>query len=131
MGYMCMTCLREYYKEGLNLEKAIDGYYYKCPSVECGDLGVVEIDDLILPVIKRLNEKGYRTTFCCSAHSYEDNPDTYISFNVETVPCIIPKGFILEDEEYYKANNWTFLNNQICMRKWYKDVEKKIYMKKY
>ena len=124
MGYMCMTCLREYYKEGLNLTQAFETYCYKCPSVDCGNIQVVEIDDMILPVIKRLNEKGYRTTFTCSGHSYEKNANTYISFDVKTVPSIIPKDFILEDEEYYKANNWEFLNNQICIRKWYKDINK-------
>lgn len=128
MGYMCMSCLREYYKEGLNLTQPIEGYNYRCPSVNCGDIQVVEIDDVLMPVIKILNEKGYMTSYCCSGHYYENDTNTYISFDIETVPNTTPKGFILEDEEYYKQNNWTFLNNQICFRKWYRycDTKKQV-----
>jgi len=122
MGYICLSCYNEYYKDGLNLNKN-DDYNYKCPSYKCGDMNVVEIDDLIMPIIKELNIKGYITRYCCSGHYYEDNTNTYISFDVNTVPEIIPKGFVLEDEEFYKDNNWTFLNNMICIRKWYKDIE--------
>ena len=125
MGYMCMSCLREYYKDGLNLTQPIEGYNYRCPSVDCGDIQVVEIDDMILPLIKILNEKGYMTTYTCSGHSYEKDTNTYIAFDIETVPKSIPKGFIMEDEEYYKQNNWTFLNNKICFRKWYRNIDKK------
>lgn len=126
IGYICLSCYNEFYKDGLNLSQS-DGYNYKCPLTSCGDLNVVEIDDMILPIIKILNEKGYITEYCCSGHSYEDNTNTYIAFNIETIPKVLPKGFILEGEQYYKDNNWTFLgdiNNMICMRKWYKDIPK-------
>ena len=126
MGYMCLSCYNEFYKDGLNLQKS-EGGSYRCPLVTCGSFNVVEIDDMILPIIKRLNQKGYITEYCCSGHDYEDNTNTYIVFNIDTIPKIIPKGFILEDEEYYKDNNWTFLgniNHMICIRKWYKDIPK-------
>jgi hypothetical protein len=132
MGYMCLSCLKEYYKDGLNLTNPIDGYNYRCPSTDCGDIAVVEIDDILMPIIKILNDKGYITRYCCSGHYYEEDTNTYISFDVETIPKPIPKGFIMEDEEYYKQNKWTFLNNQICFRKWYRycrgkyDVSKEI-----
>jgi hypothetical protein len=132
MGYMCLTCLNEYYKEGLNLSKSIDGYNYRCPSVNCGDINVVEIDDMLMPIIKILNYKGYITRYCCSGHYYEKDTNTYISFDIETVPSIIPKGFVLEDEEYYKQNNWKLenLENHICIRKWYKSCRNKNYVAK-
>ena len=30
----------------------------------------IEIDEVIAPVIRELNLKGYKTKFCCSGHSY-------------------------------------------------------------
>jgi hypothetical protein len=38
-----------------------------CPKVMC-DADLVEIDDLITPVIISLNRKNYITTYCCSGH---------------------------------------------------------------
>lgn len=32
--------------------------------------GQVEIDEVIAPVIRELNLKGYKTTFCCSGHPF-------------------------------------------------------------
>lgn len=107
MGYMCLTCGKEYYKEALNLSNATETYSYRCPSTDCGDLGVVEIDDMIMPIIKVLNQKGYKTKFCCSGHYYENNTNTYISFDELTIPKIFPKGFAIENREYYKQHNWT------------------------
>ena len=123
MGYLCTSCLREYIKEGLNLTKN-SGYNYRCPSVDCGDFAVVEIDDMILYVIKELNKKGYKTFYCCSGHSYENDANTYICFDGDTVPKTVPIGFILEDEEYYKQNRWSYDGSKICIRKWYKNVSK-------
>lgn len=123
MGYICTSCLREYYADGLNLENSY-GYNYKCPSIHCGDLSVVEIDDLMMSTIKELNKKGYITKFCCSGHSYEKNTDTYISFNSDTVPSTLPSGFILEDMDYHIKNNFSYIGDQLCIRKWYKEIAK-------
>ncbi len=30
----------------------------------------IEIDEVIAPIIRELNLKGYKTTFCCSGHPY-------------------------------------------------------------
>ena len=70
MGYLCMRCFEEYKKEGLKINE--HSYESNCPKVTCCG-AVVEIDDMILPVIKLLNQKGYISTFCCSNHSYEAN----------------------------------------------------------
>lgn len=123
MGYICLSCFNEFYKDGLNLNLYKD-YRYKCPLCTCGDLNVVEVDDMLLPIIKKLNLKGYITKYCCSGHSYVNNTDTYIAFNIDTVPKIIPKDFVLENEEYYKENNWTFIGDMICIRKSYEDIPK-------
>ena len=55
MGYICLSCYEEYARESLNLELH-DGYEYFCPKATCGG-SVVEIDDLLLPIIKLLNLK--------------------------------------------------------------------------
>ena len=34
--------------------------------------GMFEVDELIAPVIARLNKRGYQTKFCCSGHHYPD-----------------------------------------------------------
>lgn len=123
MGYICLSCYNEYYKDGLNLT-GNNGYKYRCPLCTCGDLNVVEIDDILLPIIKKLNQKGYITQYCCSGHTYEGDTNTYIAFDNDTIPKTIPKDFILEDEDYYKKNNWTFIGNMMCIRKGYEDIPK-------
>lgn len=124
MGYICLTCFNEYNGDYLNLEKHEGLYNYRCPLCSCGDLNVVEIDDLLLPIIKRLNQKGYITRYCCSGHEINHSPNTYIAFNYDTVPDIIPKGFILEDENYYKEKDWNFSRETICIRKTYGNISK-------
>lgn len=123
MGYLCLSCFNEYDSNLLKLDKP-EGYYYRCPNKKCGDLNLVEIDDLILPIIKLLNIKGYKTTYCCSAHAYENEnhcANTYIAFDSEFVPKIIPKGFTLENEEYYNKQGWDWNTDDICIRKYYKE----------
>ena len=75
MSYMCMGCY-EVYDRDL-------GY---CPKPSCY-CDVVEIDELMLPTIKMLNEKGFFTTNCCSGHIYDNGCNIYISFH----------PFLLED----------------------------------
>lgn len=60
MAYLCMSCL-QVYKDNLK----------HCPKADCYGK-VEEIDELMLPIIKTLNEKGYKTDFCCSGHVYEN-----------------------------------------------------------
>lgn len=69
MAYMCMGCY-EVYDRDL-------GY---CPKPACY-CDVVEIDELMVPAIKMLNEKGFATTNCCSGHIYDNGCNIYISFH--------------------------------------------------
>lgn len=39
----------------------------------------IEIDEHLLPVIALLNDKGYKTTFCCSGHVYPSLNTSIIS----------------------------------------------------
>lgn len=70
MAYVCMECYEVYY---VNL-----GY---CPKVTCHGSEVVEIDDLMMPIIVKLNQKGYCTDYCCSGHSYLDYSAPYVAFS--------------------------------------------------
>lgn len=66
MSYMCMGCY-EVYDRDL-------GY---CPKPSCYS-DVVEIDELMIPTIKMLNEKGFATQYCCSGHVYDNGCAAYI-----------------------------------------------------
>jgi uncharacterized protein (UPF0297 family) len=57
---------------------------------------VIEIDENIYEVYRLLNEKGYTTTNCCSAHSISNPPRTYIQFLGEVRFSVLPAGFKVE-----------------------------------
>jgi hypothetical protein len=67
--------------------------YSPCPILHCGGK-VVDIDDNILQTIIQLNEKGYPTAFCCTGHTWGNEP--YIVFddsvNINAFPNL-PKAF--------------------------------------
>lgn len=66
--YICPRCYRE-----------IDDCRCSCYSYY-----LVQIDTLMVPIIRTLNKKGYITTACCSGHIEEEqSPKIYISFKEE------------------------------------------------
>lgn len=65
--YVCPNCIRE-------IEDC------RCSSYP---YYLVQIDRLMLPIIRELNKNGYRTTGCCAGHPVENNPISarvYINF---------------------------------------------------
>ena len=72
--YICLNCKTNYNVE--NLKKGDDGTLW-CPHQYCGS-EVIEIDDLMVPTILRLNEIAYTTQFCCSGHYGSLATDPYI-----------------------------------------------------
>jgi hypothetical protein len=71
----------------------------------CKNKKKFECDELMLFPIKTLNQKGYRTDFCCSGHITDKKLHfirTYILFK-EIYDFKKPLGFLLENEKtpYY------------------------------
>lgn len=107
MAKFCTSC-HQIYKSNFPLK---DKEYTFCPKNECyGE--VVEIDDLIFPIILELNKKGYRTEYCCSGHYYEKRTNTYILFCDGIKLPKIPYGYELEQD---------VKDSRICIRKYYDD----------
>ena len=90
---LCLNCFEVYSNEYRYDRRD----YNFCPKLGC-DGEVVEIDELMIPVIKTLNEKGYCTEYCCSGHYGDGYTNTYIKFSewVE-LPEELPDGFVYEE----------------------------------
>ena len=68
----CPHCGRMFRADRLYAQ-IIDGRAaYYCPSVECSFYfnELVEIDEMMVYPIEILNQKGYKTRFCCSGHMF-------------------------------------------------------------
>ena len=70
MAYLCLDCY-EVYRMGLPY----------CPKATCNGDTIIEVDELMLPTILLLNQKGYCTEYCCSGHAYEGYYSPYIVFD--------------------------------------------------
>jgi hypothetical protein len=97
MGKVCMTCFESYGNEisSLKASRTDEGIKFTCPKRSCrGE--VIEIDDILVPTIVLLNEKGYYTESSCSGHLEEMSTTAYIIFNeiVEKLPSL-PPGYRL------------------------------------
>jgi len=69
MAYLCLECYETYQM-----------HLPYCPKTSChGE--IIEVDDLMLPVIMLLNQRGYYTEFCCSGHVYEGSCYPYVAFS--------------------------------------------------
>lgn len=111
MPYVCLECWEVYYNE-----------QDFCPKRSCHGSPVAEIDELMLPTIKILNEKGYSTTNCCAGHVYDDCCYPYIAFHeylrqdileddeLKEIFSNLPEGWELEIDD----ERWSFcLRNHI------------------
>jgi hypothetical protein len=104
MPYLCLACGEVYDKsvEKIVTDVKTDRGYEPtifCPKLSCNVGEVVEIDELYIPVIRLLNEKGYMTKYCCSGHAYGRIPDTYIVFHemVKELPNL-PEGSHMQND---------------------------------
>jgi hypothetical protein len=82
----------------------------KCfnPVCSCKNKKLFDCDEYMIPTIKILNEKGYKTQFCCSGHIIgKDNPSirAYIMFDkiYKFKQCSNLIRYIHETEPYAKG----------------------------
>ena len=99
--YLCLKC-GEVYNESFQPPPKSKNYIF-CPKSSC--IGkVVEVDELMIPTIKELNSKGYKTAFCCSGHLFEPASDCYIKFeSIEDVPSTLPSGWIKGEDSVIRV----------------------------
>ena len=63
-----------------------------------------ECDDLIAPVISILNQKGYKTNFCCAGHPYPNYEEMYLFVYEDTKEALSSTiGFFKLDDEFKES----------------------------
>ena len=83
--YICPFCFRE-----------IDDCRCSCYSYY-----LVQIDTLLVPVIRTLNQKGYITTACCSGHIEENHcVKIYIAFVQQFLSYYSPEAYVCNQLSY-------------------------------
>lgn len=107
MVKVCLHCF-EIYKESLKFDEWAD--FQPCPKTSCiGE--VVEIDDLLLPVIIELNKKGYTTKYCCAGHYYDHPINSYIMFDEDIELPSIPPNYKYENDHNTIRRNFSDIVN--------------------
>lgn len=69
---------------------------------------LINIDKAMQEPVRILNDKGYKTQYCCEGHKPQDS--AYIAFPLGYMPKTMPKGFRhknMPDGIYYKYKNGT------------------------
>lgn len=68
-------------------------YGFEHTQCRCGG-DIVHIDDQMVTIVRNLNEKGYKTQYCCAGHDYEQHVTSpYVqillsqSYNVDIAEC--------------------------------------------
>ena len=92
--YYCSDC-GEIYDSALLRTDLYSAYNMPCPKTGCSG-SMFEVDELMLPTIKILNEKGYTTKFCCSGHYYHSPSSGYLWFEEWVELPNLPKGFSID-----------------------------------
>lgn len=106
MSYMCLNCY-EVYQCPLEF----------CPKSSCDSGNVVEIDELMIPAIRMLNQKGYVTMFCCSGHVYDGGCGAYVS--LQDYMMFILDEPDLQEIEHMLPQSWAMeinYDNRIIFR---------------
>lgn len=91
MPFICENCGEIY---SSSVKKLETNFIIECPKEDCSGQ-IFEIDDLMVPIIKKLWNLGYRTEYCCSGHAYRPLSHTYIGFSKGQQLPFLPEGFIL------------------------------------
>ena len=119
--YLCLEC-GEVYNHWFPNDMV------RCPKSNCNG-PVVEIDELMIPVIWHLNNFcGFDTRFCCSGHLHEDSRvfGAYINFTSEGWDKLIfanpdfelPETWYLDkDSEYHTIRNVELDSKRVWMQR--------------
>lgn len=105
-----------------------------CPKAGC-EGSVVEIDELMVPTIKLLNEKGYMTEYCCSGHVYGNGGSAYICLtelmtevldaeDKHQMRYILPKSWNMEGDTFNRIYFSHMLKYNGTESEKYKDIMK-------
>jgi hypothetical protein len=97
MAYVCLNCgtvLESFVMK--KVEHEIGSENLSCPITTCSGY-VIEVDELFLPIITLLNNKGYTTQYCCSGHYYHNTPNSYIMFSEDTDLPNLPVGWAMDE----------------------------------
>ena len=98
-----------------------------CPIRDCHGI-VTEIDENMFASFISLNEKGYVTKHCCSAHAFESSPRTYIYFAEHYIFPNLPKGFRSEESH---IGDGTVIVKEFRRNMTNADLQKKIWKAAY
>ena len=75
---MCNQCFELFHIERLRIDR---GGYSVAPCPKYGCHGRVSpVDELIVPMIQKLNKAGFSTDFCCSGHLIGHDPTSKLSY---------------------------------------------------
>lgn len=133
--FLCLSCGEVYSEIVENKDYVMGNSYgslaYLCPKIDCTG-NVIEIDDFLISVIKKLNFFGFDTLACCSGHSQDssvrltNSVRTYILFRREIYDDFIdnemiadlesslPNGFEIEVDEYENMSRFTISKSVEC-----------------
>lgn len=101
--HACLSCLSVFKPDLISEASQLRPDGIPCPLSNCSGQ-VIEIDELILPVIFILNFKGYWTKACCSGHVHHQISDTYIMFQSGVELPDLPQGFEVEEQGTSEAS---------------------------
>lgn len=108
MYYYCFDCKKVFKrKTKLNI----------CPNKCDKNKGIAQIDEMMLPIVHMLNEKGYVTLNCCSSHYGFDN-QMYIQFHKKYAPDFKDLPDMFDTDEFVDLieNSKHELVHPICIR---------------
>lgn len=98
-------------------------------NCHCVNAFLVEIDDNIYPAVKKLNELGYKTKFCCGGHTdkYTFDVQAYIYFDNNQTDKIfnsLPDGWNYDSYTYRKIKKYKYHTIRPIMNYTKKQLEK-------
>jgi hypothetical protein len=115
MSYLCLECFEAFKEDRITYKNNLESFN-PCPRSKCcGE--VIEVDELFLPIIKVLNQKGYITTFCCSGHITDNICSSYIAFDDEVILPNLPPMYQYDKDKYPHVDWSKYPNGTRCIRR--------------